>query len=245
MAYENTFLLDLAKELTLKNDAKSEESFEVKLTEKLQQIKVRATILETSRRKMARAFSEVLSALKIAYPELNLEDENFNGTADRVARAYLELCAGLGIQDKEVFSKSFPVSGNPELITLKDIEYSSLCNHHFFPFLGKAHVGYLPGEVLEGDAKVTGLSKLARIVEVHARRPQLQERMGQDIVNAINNNLNPKGAIVVIEGMHSCLGCRGARKPQAQMITIATAGVFKQDHNLRKEFLGIINLNKN
>lgn len=236
MSYEQTYSIDLARNL------RQQENPEQYLNKELSKIKERALVLEKSRSEMAHGFQMALQALQIAFPQLDLEDSNLKGTPDRMARAFIEMCSGLGVSQEEVFSKSFPIGSYEEVVILKDIEYTSLCCHHFFPFVGLAHIGYIPGHKDNIDCKVVGLSKLARIVDMHARRPQLQERLCSHVLEAITEELNPEGAIVLVEGKHSCLGCRGPRKPGATMITSAMSGTFKKSIQLRTEFLHLLNL---
>lgn len=234
MPYESSFNKDLARKLASSNNP------EALLDKELVEYKKRALQLNDARALMAEGYDKVLQGLKLAFPSLDLNDKNLVGTPNRMARALLEICSGLGTSQKEIFSTTFPAENYNEVIILKDIDYTSLCSHHFFPFIGKAHVGYLP-DIRHGDnSRVVGLSKLAHIVDMHAQRPQLQERMCYNIMNSINEELKPAGVMVVIEGSHGCLTCRGARKAGASMITSALDGRFKEDPKLRSEFLSLI-----
>ena len=164
------------------------------------------------------------------------EDINREGlieTPDRIARMYMEIFEGIGKDAREVLSKTFSVENN-DLVLEKDITFFSICEHHLVPFFGKAHIAYIP------KGKVAGLSKLARTVELYSKKPQLQERLTSEIADAIMDNLNAKGAMVVIEGEHMCMTMRGVKKPGARTITTTYRGVFKEDLNLRKETLGLI-----
>lgn len=164
------------------------------------------------------------------------EDINREGlleTPDRIARMYEEIFAGLGKDAKDILSKTFEVD-NDDLVLEKDITFFSMCEHHIVPFYGKAHIAYIP------NGRVAGLSKLARTVELYSKKPQLQERLTSEIADAIMDNLNAKGAMVVIEGEHMCMTMRGVKKPGARTITTTYRGVFKEDLNLRKETLGLI-----
>ncbi len=234
LPYEKTFNHDLAKKL-----AKTDNPEEF-LDKELVKIKKRALQLNEARTKMAKGYQVVLEGLAQAFPELDLNDPNIVDSPNRMARAMIEICSGLGQNDEEIFSTSFPSEQYNQVIILKDITYTSMCSHHFFPFTGRAHVGYLPHTNGKEDSKVVGLSKLARIVDVHAQRPQLQERLSFNIMNAIKEQLNPAGVMVVVEGKHGCLNCRGARKSEASMVTSALDGKFKEDHKLREEFLALI-----
>jgi len=232
MAYEKSFNLELAKKL-----AKSENP-EAFLEDELGHMKHRMLQLNSAREKMNKGFSQVLQALAEAFPNVDLKDPNFQDTPNRMARALIEVCSGLGVEDREIFSTSFPSEGYNQVVILKNIEFTSLCSHHFFPFTGRASVGYLPKS--HGNGKVVGLSKLARIVDVHAARPQLQERLSSAIMKAIQKELDPEGVMVVIEAQHGCLTCRGAKKANASMVTSALSGNFKDDQKLREEFLSLI-----
>ncbi|MBF0359696.1 MAG: GTP cyclohydrolase I [Oligoflexia bacterium] len=239
MSYEKTYYADVARGLS---KAKNAEEF---LDKELKIIKERMLTLNSAREQMIKGYEIVLKALKHAYPDLDLNDENLDGTPDRMARALLETCSGLGVQnDREIFCKSFPLGEYNEMIMLKDIEYTSVCAHHFFPFTGVAHIGYLPREIESEKAghQVVGLSKLARIVDVYASRPQLQERLCVDIMESIKREIKPSGVMVVIEGKHGCLACRGAKKENATMITSAVDGHFKGSQKLRSEFLNLLQM---
>jgi len=127
----------------------------------------------------------------------------------------------------------FPNPNYDEMIILKDIEFESLCSHHLMPFFGKVHIAYIPGE------KICGLSKLARVVDKFAHRPQIQEKLTQEIVEFLSEKLKPKGVMVVIEAQHTCITCRGACKKNAVMVTSAVRGVFREQE-AREEFLNLI-----
>jgi GTP cyclohydrolase I len=178
--------------------------------------------------RIERAVREILLAVG--------EDPDREGlvkTPNRVARAYGELLAGL--QDnprrhlKTVFSERYD-----EVVLLRDIEFHSLCEHHLLPFTGRAHVAYLPA------GKVVGLSKLARLVEGYARRPQVQERLTTQIADALMEELSPVGAVCVIEASHSCMTIRGAAKAGSTMVTSALRGIFKENAASRSEILALI-----
>lgn len=234
MAFETSFNKDFARKL-----ASSHNPADL-LDKELALLKERALELNTAREKMAEGYDLVLRGLQMAYPQLDLNDKNLIGSPNRMARALLEICSGLGVEQKEIFSTTFPAEHYNEVIILKDIDYTSLCSHHFFPFIGKAHVGYLPDTSKGDDSRVVGLSKLAHIVDMHAQRPQLQERMCYGIMNSIKEELKPAGVMVVIEGSHGCLTCRGAKKAHASMMTSALDGKFQEDSKLRAEFLSLI-----
>ncbi len=234
MAYETSFNKDLARKLA------SSKNPGATLDQELSAYKARALELNAARELMAEGYDKVLKGLKLAFPQLDLDDKNLIGSPNRMARSLLEVCSGLGTSQKEIFSTTFPAENYNEVIILKDIDYTSLCSHHFFPFIGKAHVGYLPDTTHGEDSRVVGLSKLAHIVDMHAQRPQLQERMCYGIMNSIKEELKPAGVMVVIEGSHGCLTCRGAKKANATMMTSAVDGKFKEDPKVRAEFLSLI-----
>ncbi len=236
MSYENSFNKDFARKLARSQDP------EKLLDQELVKLKQRALDLNAARIKMAEGYTQVLEGLKMAFPNIDLEDKNLQGTPNRMARALIEICSGLGTDQKEIFDTTFPAENYNEVIILRDIDYTSLCSHHFFPFIGKAHVGYLPDTHKTSESKVVGLSKLAHIVDSYAARPQLQERMCYSIMEAIKNELRPAGVMVVIEGSHGCLTCRSAKKSNASMLTSALDGKFKEDSKLRSEFLSLIGL---
>lgn len=234
MPFEKSFNSDFAKTL-----AKSDNP-EKTLNERLDKMRSRMLELNQAREKMANGYKQVLEGLSEAFPDIDLQDPNFLDSHNRMARALIELSSGLGINDKEIFSTTFPAEEYNNVIILKDISFVSMCSHHFIPFTGKAHIGYLPN-VSEADSKVVGLSKLARIVDAHAQRPQLQERLSMDIMKAIREELKPAGVMVVVEAQHGCLNCRGAKKTEATMVTSSLCGKFDTDHKIRKEFLSLIN----
>lgn len=140
-------------------------------------------------------------------------------TPARVARAYAETLSGLSMRPEEVLTTTFEL-GHDELVLVRDIEVYSICEHHLVPFHGVAHVGYIPGQ----DGRITGLSKLARLVDVYARRPQVQERMTSQVADSLMRILQPSGAIVVVDCEHLCMAMRGVRKPGARTVTSAVRG---------------------
>jgi GTP cyclohydrolase I len=156
-------------------------------------------------------------------------------TPGRVARAYAEIFGGLGQDPGEILSTTFD-ENHDELVLVKDIPMYSTCEHHLVPFHGAAHIGYIPGE----DGRVTGLSKLARLVEVYARRPQVQERMTSQIADALDNVLKPRGVLVVIEAEHLCMAMRGIRKPGSTTVTSAVRGLFRDSQATRSEALSLV-----
>jgi GTP cyclohydrolase I len=167
------------------------------------------------------------------------EDPDRDGLRDtpgRVARMYAERFGGLRESPEDVFSAVFEAPYD-ELVLVKDITLYSMCEHHLVPFFGVAHLGYLPGS---SGGKVVGLSKLARLVEVYARRPQVQERLTTQIANALEDNLSPRGVIVVIEAEHLCMSMRGVRQPGSKTVTSAVRGILRTDSKTRAEAMGLI-----
>ena len=165
------------------------------------------------------------------------EDPDRDGLLDtpkRVAKAYAEFFAGLHKDGGEVLGTTFDIE-HEELVLVKDIPFYSMCEHHLLPFYGVAHVGYIPSK----EGKITGLSKLARLVEVYARRPQVQERLNAQIVEDLMEHLHPQGAIVVLEAEHMCMSMRGIRKPGSKTITSAVRGQLR-DHATRMEAMSLI-----
>jgi len=166
------------------------------------------------------------------------EDPERAGLVDtpaRVARAYREMFAGLYTDPDDVLNTTFDEQ-HDELVLVKDIPMYSTCEHHLVAFHGVAHVGYIPG----ADGRVTGLSKLARIVDLYAKRPQVQERLTGQVADAMMRKLDPRGVIVVVEAEHLCMAMRGIRKPGASTTTSAVRGQFKTDSTLRSEALDLI-----
>ena len=178
--------------------------------------------------RIKRAVREILAAVG--------EDPDREGlleTPDRVARMYAEVFAGLHTDPAQYLRKTF-TQKHDEMVLVKDIEFSSCCEHHLLPFSGKTHIAYLP------DGKVVGLSKLARVVEAVARRPQVQERMTEDLAELIMRELNPRGVGVIVEATHSCMTIRGVRKPGSVTITSALRGLFKSNPTTRNEFMSLV-----
>lgn len=159
--------------------------------------------------------------------------EGLKETPERIGRMYEEICGGMNQDAGEHLSKVFSVDNN-EMVLEKDITFYSMCEHHLMPFYGKAHLAYIP------DGKVTGLSKLARTIEVYARRPQIQERLTVQIADALERALSPKGIMVMLEAEHTCMTMRGVKKPGSKTITTVTRGAFKEDKELQKMFLSMV-----
>ena len=159
--------------------------------------------------------------------------EGLRETPDRVARMYAEIFAGLHLDPAVHLHKTFTQQAD-EMVLVKDIEFASCCEHHLLPFTGKAHIGYLP------DGKVVGLSKLARVVDAIARRPQVQERMTEQIADLIMNEVHPRGVAVIVEASHSCMTIRGVRKPGSMTTTSAVRGLLKSNPATRAEFMSLV-----
>lgn len=155
-------------------------------------------------------------------------------TPERVARAYQELTAGYHVDPARLINGAIFDVNYDEMVIVRDIDYYSLCEHHLLPFMGRAHVGYIP------NGKVIGLSKIPRVVEMYARRLQIQEQMTQQIAEFLNETLQPQGVAVVVEGVHMCAAMRGVKKPNARMVTSAMLGTFKKSQSTRNEFLSNI-----
>lgn len=165
------------------------------------------------------------------------EDPDRDGlkeTPSRVARMYSEIFSGLHLEPGRHLQKVFEEQYD-EMVLVRDISFNSMCEHHLLPFMGVAHVGYIP------RGKVTGLSKLARVVDEVARRPQVQERMTHMIADLIENELQAKGVIVVVEAEHTCMTIRGVKKPNALTVTSAVRGLFKNNFGSRAEAMALIN----
>ncbi|MGW5734890.1 MULTISPECIES: GTP cyclohydrolase I FolE [Streptomyces] len=160
--------------------------------------------------------------------------EGLRETPGRVARAYKEIFGGLWLKPEDVLTTTFDL-GHDEMVLVKDIEVQSSCEHHLVPFHGVAHVGYIPS----ADGKITGLSKLARLVDVYARRPQVQERLTTQVADSLMQILEPRGVIVVVECEHMCMTMRGVRKPGAKTITSAVRGQLR-DPATRNEAMSLI-----
>jgi GTP cyclohydrolase I len=161
--------------------------------------------------------------------------EGLAGTPERIARAYREYFSGYDEDPVALLQRTFEaVDGYDEIVVLKDIRFESHCEHHIAPFIGKVHVAYLPRQ------RVVGISKLARLVDVYAKRLQIQEKMTSQIANTLDEILQPKGVAVVIEAAHQCMTTRGVHKPGVTMVTSRMLGVFREDPSSRREVLAMI-----
>ncbi|HXG42670.1 MAG TPA: GTP cyclohydrolase I FolE [Dehalococcoidia bacterium] len=177
---------------------------------------------------MAQAVRQIIEAIG--------EDPQRPGLADtprRIARLYAEMFSGLREDPLSVLGTTFP-EPHQEMVVLRGIPFYSLCEHHFLPFFGQVHVGYVP------DGRVVGASKIARLVDILARRPQVQERLTSQIADCLMEGLQPQGAAVVVEAEHLCMSMRGVRKPGTVMVTSAVRGVFRRHGVTRAEFLALV-----
>lgn len=165
--------------------------------------------------------------------------EGLVGTPDRIARMYEEIFSGITEDPGRHLDVIFQEDAHEELVLVKDIPFYSMCEHHLVPFFGKAHVAYIPK-----NGKLTGLSKLARVVETIAKRPQLQERLTSTIADTIMDKLSPHGVIVVVEAEHMCMTMRGVKKSGSKTITSGVRGIFKTDSKSRAEAMALINFGK-
>ncbi len=182
--------------------------------------------------RVVRAVRELLSAIGE-----NPDREGLVDTPDRVARACLEIFGGMQEDPSEHLLKQFSEPGNEDMVIVKDIPFASMCEHHLLPFTGRAHVCYLPK-----NGRICGLSKVARCVSGYARRPQLQERLTQQIADAVQQRLAPHGVLVVLEAEHTCMCMRGIRAAGSKTVTSAVRGWFSTDLKAREEALRLIGL---
>jgi GTP cyclohydrolase I len=180
------------------------------------------------------AIREAVSAILAAVGE-NPAREGLLGTPDRVSRMYTELLSGYTTDPVALVNDALFTSEINEMVVVRDIEFASLCEHHMLPFIGHAHVAYIPTD------KIIGLSKIPRVVEMFARRLQIQENLTHQIADFIKDVLKPQGVAVVIDALHMCSSIRGVKKSQARMVTSAMLGVFKRDPRTRGEFMQHIN----
>lgn len=161
--------------------------------------------------------------------------EGLKDTPKRMVKAWKELFGGYDLKREDVLNTTFAEHGKYDsIVMLKDIDFFTFCEHHFLPFQGKAHVAYIPSD------KVVGISKLARLVDMHSRKLQIQEKMTMDIANDLFEVLTPQGVAVILEAHHSCMGCRGIKKPNGKMITSRMMGIFETDLNARNELMQLL-----
>jgi GTP cyclohydrolase I len=206
------------------------QAFLPQLAEPLQDFIVSEELIEAPSYRIHSAVRDIL--LDIGE---NPEREGLIKTPDRVARMYNEITAGYNTDPEKLINGALFDVDYEEMVLVKDIEFYSICEHHMLPFFGHAHVAYIP------DGKVIGLSKIPRIVEMFARRLQVQERMTSQIANFLQETLNPKGVAVLVEGAHMCAMMRGVKKSETNMTTRSMLGIFKDDPLHRSEFLAQVN----
>ncbi len=179
--------------------------------------------------RIKRAVSEIIGAIG--------DDESREGlkeTPRRIAEMYSEIFDGLSQDPLEALGVTFDAGGHQEMVILKDIPFYSICEHHFLPFHGVAHIGYIPRE------RLVGVSKIARVVEVLAHRPQMQERLTSQIADSMMDGLHPSGVAVVLEAEHLCMTMRGVKKPGSRLVTSATRGAFRVSAATRAEFFALV-----
>jgi GTP cyclohydrolase I len=181
--------------------------------------------------RIAKAVREILEAIGE-----DPERDGLRETPDRVARMYAEICSGLHQDPAEHLTVTFDAS-HDEMVLVRDIPTQSVCEHHMIPFVGKAHVAYIPGK----DGRITGLSKIARLVEGYSRRLQVQEKLTVQIADAMEATLEPRGVMVVIEAEHLCMSMRGIKKAGSTTVTSAVRGLFRQNVATREEAMRLIN----
>ncbi len=190
---------------------------------------------EAAPEKPSRADAEKAVRTLLQWAGDDPDREGLLGTPDRVVRAFDEWFAGYSVDPVDLLKRTFEeIEGYDEMIVLRDVRFESHCEHHIAPIIGRVHIAYLP------DRRVIGISKLARLVEVYAKRLQIQEKMTAQIANTLNDVLLPKGVAVVIEGQHQCMTTRGIHKPGVTMVTSRMLGAFREDQATRREFLSII-----
>jgi len=185
-------------------------------------------VVDTDR--IARAVREILLAIG--------EDPDRDGlreTPARVARMYDEIFAGIGHHPESALTTVFDAD-HDEMVVVRDINLASTCEHHLVPWIGVAHIGYIPND----SGQITGLSKLARLVDLYAKRPQVQERLTSQVADALEDNLKPRGVIVVVEAEHLCMTIRGVKKPGARTVTSAVRGQFRDSASTRSEAMSLI-----
>ena len=181
--------------------------------------------------KLKQLFQEIIIELGEDPTRQGLQD-----TADRAAKSLLYLTSGYSIEPKQVINNALFDCDNNEMVIVKDLELFSICEHHLLPFIGKCHIGYIP------SGKIVGLSKIARIVDIYAKRLQVQENLTQQIANALLNTISAQGVIVIIEAMHLCMVMRGVEKSSAMTKTFYSLGTFKENFELRQEFLQAVSV---
>ncbi len=186
--------------------------------------------MKVDKERALRALVEYMASIGI-----DLEDETLRDTPRRVLESHLEMLAGRAIDPRTILAETFP-AGHEEMVIVRDVEFSSLCEHHMLPFLGRAHIAYIPNS----QGRIIGLSKLARLVEVLSERLQVQERLTTEIATYIEIALKPKGVLVVVDAEHLCMTVRGVKKRGSRAVTSAVRGVFKVSAATRAEAMELI-----
>ncbi len=195
----------------------------------------RVTPLSATEASSGRAEAEKAVRVLIRWAGDDPDREGLKGTPERVVRAFEEFFAGYRSDPRDILQRTFEeVDGYDEMIVLRDIRFESHCEHHMLPIIGSVHVAYLP------DKRVVGISKLARVVDIYARRLQIQEKMTVQVADTINEVLKPKGVAVVVEAAHQCMTTRGIHKPGVAMVTSRMLGDFRSNPSTRREFLNMI-----
>lgn len=192
-----------------------------------------ASQLEVSVDTLKRGKAEVAIRNLLEFIGEDVSRDGLKETPARVVRAWDELTAGYRDDPKQILSKTFDEQSD-EMVVLNGIQFYSTCEHHMLPFMGEASVAYMPAK------RVVGISKIARVVSCYARRLQIQERMTREIANALNDNLHPHGVGVIVRAHHLCMGCRGVKQPNTELVTSTLLGKFRDD-TVRSEFLRLIN----
>jgi GTP cyclohydrolase I len=192
-------------------------------------------VLQNNKEKPTREQAEMAIRTLIKWAGDNPDREGLRDTPSRVVRSYEEFFQGYLADPRALLERTFEeIEGYDEIVFLRDIRFESHCEHHMAPIIGRAHVAYLPHK------RVVGISKLARLIDVYAKRLQIQEKMTSQIANTINDVLQPKGTAVVIEASHQCMTTRGVHKPGVSMVTSTMLGAFRKDPSTRREFLAMI-----
>jgi GTP cyclohydrolase I len=212
----------------------SSEEFDRELDQELNKVEVLRAQERPQRDFDHRRVAECVRALLEAIGE-DPDRQGLAHTPERVADMYVEIFAGLGADAAAELDVLFD-AGHDEMIMVRDIAFASMCEHHLVPFLGRAHIAYIPNK----QGQITGLSKLARLVDLLAKRPQVQERLTTEIADALESALTPRGVLVVLEAEHLCMSMRGVKKPGTQTVTSAVRGIFRSNSATRAEAMGLI-----
>lgn len=194
-------------------------------------------MITTTRSSWARRHASAVAACRKLLEDvagLDVTKDGLAATPERMARALEEMTAGRNEIPEEILATTFPANGYDELVVVRGIDFTSLCEHHVLPFIGQVHVAYLPGK------RIVGLSKIPRLVDAIARRLQIQERITQLVAAHMQSSLKPRGVMVVVEARHECAACRGVKKPNVVMVTSAVRGIFLENAAARAEALALL-----